>query len=567
MLFELCLASWEGSLPLVSYSFAISVAAMLRSAVLLFALFALSNARVYLGKLSERQHEVRGNVYAISCKELVIENFYYDGFGPQVFAYIGTNPASGPTRNSRGADATVLYNNNRFQRFPPGRHTNTMLRIFLPSSYHLNQIRWLSIWCRRFSANFGHITFPVGDLVVQDVCSRKVFCQQLREGYDMCWSVNNTAGSVQITLCSNILGKNRYMGFGISKSLMTTQMFNSDPALCWYDNEGKWTIQDYYISAYAQCGASGQTILGVCADTRYTDGADNLTMTKGQEVDGVACCTYTRPLNSSDTQRDNPISLAGPQAVVWAMGPVNQGVILQHPSGFRAVPNVLVDFGNGSDATLCDKISTEDCCKDHYRVENGTGNQTTSPPPKCKPCEKRRNQFKASKRQFVFTIGPSQGACGYEKLTNSSGGWGIAWYVDGCLIPHLKVQRGRTYTFCVLGGNDSSLPSSYHPLYLTDSPLGGYFQSRYNRMPMNETIYAGIDKEDNALFTGPLTEHKAGDVKRCCTKRKPKCPRGTKKFTWRPTRDTPDELYYQCATHYFLGWKISVRDKPRRNNN
>jgi len=335
-------------------------------------------------------------------------------------------------------------------------------------------------------------------------------------------------------------------------------MFTADPTLCWRDGDGTWIVQDYYISAYAQCGVSQGTVLGVCMDTRYDGGVDNLNMTSGGEQDGVSWCTYNRPLQSPDPDHDNNITLTGPQAIVWAMGPVNQGVILQHPVGFRAVPNVLVDFGNGTGADECDKLSTQECCKDRYRtIASGPPSPPTTPPPPCRPCRKRRDKV-GRRRQFVFTIGSSEGRCGYETLTNSTGGWGIAWYVDGCLIPHLRVRRGRTYTFCVQGGNNSADPSNYHPLYITSSPVGGYFQNRFSGMSMNETVYAGIGENDNALFTGPLVYHEEDDVKRCCTRR-PTCPDGAAKYSWTPNEDTPDLVYYQCATHFFLGWKISVR--------
>ncbi|KAK8774760.1 hypothetical protein V5799_010708 [Amblyomma americanum] len=37
-------------------------------------------------------------------------------------------------------------------------------------------------------------------------------------------------------------------------------------------------------------------------------------------------------------------------------------------------------------------------------------------------------------------------------------------------------------------------------------------------------------------------------------------------FTWTPDKDTPDVVYYQCFTHYYLGWKIMVTDpdQPER---
>lgn len=53
-------------------------------------------------------------------------------------------------------------------------------------------------------------------------------------------------------------------------------------------------------------------------------------------------------------------------------------------------------------------------------------------------------------------------------------GWGIAWYINGLLIPEINVVRGKTYTFVVEGGLDPEVPAKYHPLYITDDPVGGY---------------------------------------------------------------------------------------------
>ena len=54
-------------------------------------------------------------------------------------------------------------------------------------------------------------------------------------------------------------------------------------------------------------------------------------------------------------------------------------------------------------------------------------------------------------------------------------GWGIAWFIDGTLIPELVVQRNQTYTFVIFGGDDDSPEeaANYHPFYITDSPSGG----------------------------------------------------------------------------------------------
>ena len=53
-------------------------------------------------------------------------------------------------------------------------------------------------------------------------------------------------------------------------------------------------------------------------------------------------------------------------------------------------------------------------------------------------------------------------------------GWGIAWYINGLLIPEIHVVRGKTYTFVIEGGQDPSQAAAYHPFYITDDPEGGY---------------------------------------------------------------------------------------------
>lgn len=54
-------------------------------------------------------------------------------------------------------------------------------------------------------------------------------------------------------------------------------------------------------------------------------------------------------------------------------------------------------------------------------------------------------------------------------------GWGISWYINGLLIPEINVIRGRKYTFVVEGGSNPDVPARYHPFYITNDPVGGYF--------------------------------------------------------------------------------------------
>ena len=68
-------------------------------------------------------------------------------------------------------------------------------------------------------------------------------------------------------------------------------------------------------------------------------------------------------------------------------------------------------------------------------------------------------------------------------------GWGINWYINGTLIPELVVERGKTYTFMVEGGDNPSDSSNYHPFYITDSIDGGRLR---NDQEMQNVIACNI---------------------------------------------------------------------------
>lgn len=63
----------------------------------------------------------------------------------------------------------------------------------------------------------------------------------------------------------------------------------------------------------------------------------------------------------------------------------------------------------------------------------------------------------------------------FSFFTTGRPGWGIAWYIDGLLVPQLNLTRGQNYTFRVFGGDNDDIANraSYHPFYITDSLSGG----------------------------------------------------------------------------------------------
>ena len=177
-------------------------------------------------------------------------------------------------------------------------------------------------------------------------------------------------------------------------------------------------------------------------------------------------------------------------------------------------------------------------------------------------------------RTFRAQIGPTGGKKGYQSITGRVG-WGIAWYINGLLVPELVVQRGKTYTFIVEGGNDPVHSARRHPLYITDNPEGGY-DYRTDEERAQQKIFAGAAlRSDGQIIPtseGRLCEWKrdtrgsssADDYKDFFSYQRTlnlQCQAGKGAIMrWTPDSSTPDVVYYQCWTHRLLGWKIRVVD-------
>ena len=54
-----------------------------------------------------------------------------------------------------------------------------------------------------------------------------------------------------IGLCLILYSTNQYMGFGLSGSASSTQMFGADPTITWVDETDGPQAIDYYLSAYS----------------------------------------------------------------------------------------------------------------------------------------------------------------------------------------------------------------------------------------------------------------------------------------------------------------------------
>jgi len=80
---------------------------------------------------------------------LEISNFNYDGGGPSVYFYTGTD---GQYRSQDGGRLIGPLLNGR-------EYNNETLRVTLPDDLTLDDFNGVSVWCDIFSANFGDARF------------------------------------------------------------------------------------------------------------------------------------------------------------------------------------------------------------------------------------------------------------------------------------------------------------------------------------------------------------------------------------------------------------------------
>jgi len=108
-----------------------------------------ANQEVYLGQLSSLAHGLSGHVFAIDMKTLRLKNLNYDGQGPDAYFWAGSS-------KSPDMKGFIIPDENGSTQ-PLKAYNNADIVIKLPSGKSLQNIRWFSVWCRRYRVNFGHI--------------------------------------------------------------------------------------------------------------------------------------------------------------------------------------------------------------------------------------------------------------------------------------------------------------------------------------------------------------------------------------------------------------------------
>lgn len=357
----------------------------------------------------------------------------------------------------------------------------------------------------------------------------------------------------------------QYTSFGTSGSPSRSVMVGGDVVVAWLDQaSGRGEAQDYHLGAKSQC----QGGRGSCPDEEVQGSRNNVRLLNAALINDFTMLTFQRPLAAADPS-DMPILTNASQPVIWAVGPVNsQGHTSYHSLRLRG--NMFVDFG---------RTPEWNCPVPDDQTQGNR--QPQSGPSKPQPVQEAANAWyippipcnEPEDGVMYAQIGPTGGSSGYNSITGHVG-WGIAWYINGLLIPEINVVRGKTYTFVVEGGNNPDRPERDHPFYITDDPEGGYsFKTPAERSQVR--VFAGVsqDRDGNPVPTGlgrlcewvedpnqPAAAFNSfGAYQRTlqlnCEEGQPGV------IQWTPDANTPDTVYYQCYTHRYLGWKIRVMDR------
>ncbi|XP_028157602.1 protein Skeletor, isoforms B/C isoform X2 [Ostrinia furnacalis] len=499
-----------------------------------------------------------GNISVLDAKTFYIPNLHYDGAGPDAYFWVGNGTEPSPFGTKVPNEMGSLH--------PLRGYQGEDIEIQLPGKLTAHDVDWLAVWCVEYRHNFGHVYIPkdldvppalgqtkitpawwynpTSSTTSQTPYSAANNCKEiLDKRLQIRWEIQGD--HVQITLAAR-LRKDQYMAFGISGAEGKPAMLGADVVVAfWNSKTNKPEAVDYTISHLAQCDGSQ----GVCPDARV-GGSNDAVLVSGNQKSGVTTITYRRPLAAKDYAKDKEVMTTRSQSVIAAFGPLNtRSEANAHSFMDTTRIDVQLDFGAMNDNTCIGlaEIAPDGPPAWPARVIAGASN-------------------------FSARIGPTGGVRGYTPLTGHPS-WGIAWYINDQLIPEIYVERGKTYTFIVEGGDDRTNPAKFHPFYISDSSEGGFGQKKEEER-RKQRVFAGV-AYDNEGYPYPTAvgrycewTHKTIDQSAVtetfedymktlqleCNDGEPAV------LNWTVAHETPDLVYYQCYTHNNLGWKIHVVD-------
>ncbi|XP_048001741.1 protein Skeletor, isoforms D/E isoform X2 [Leguminivora glycinivorella] len=517
-------------------------------------------------------------VVVVDAQTLLVPNFSYDGEAPDAKFWVG--------RGSKPSPAGVRIPDENGKEAPLRKYDRKTIVLTLPGELTVFDIGHFGVWCEAFTVDFGHVQLPREQLANVPPSLKmlgvspqsKLNCEVLYDdlAFEVRWAV--AGDSIVLQLVSK-LEDGEYMSFGISGDPHHSQMVGGDVAVAWVDKTTlKGFAVDYYLDAKSQCAG----VRGSCPDEVFVDGTNSIRLLNAALVNGYSIVTFQRSLKAAD-ELDLAFLTNSSQPIIWAIGPLNSKNEVSYHHHFTK-GDKFIEFGRPPVWNCPMPEGEDEREQEPIRPKPQPAEQPIkpNPVPTPKPTDTKVVPWEIPPIQcnepedgvFYAQMGPTGGKQGYPAITGHVG-WGISWYINGLLIPEINVVRGRKYTFVTEGGEDASQPARYHPFYITNDPVGGYFH-KTEAEKQGVEIYAGVRRSRTGELIptgigrlcnwtpnkdGPEADEypSFGAYQRSLTL---VCEQGDPGvITWTPDKHTPDTVYYQCFTHRHLGWKINVVDE------
>lgn len=510
---------------------------------------------VEIGK-TPPSHDVTGDMYVLGPTTVGLNELNYDGNPPATWYWTGMN--------SDLSDGYIVRD--QFSSLAPLKTEiiNDNIVLSLPQGSDVCSADFFSVYCVRAAVSFGtvNVTESFGCSNCPATCKTDITsypseyqCMDVGDQIRVEYLYDETNNYVTFKFHTCNLEANEYIAVGLSGSDTGVSMTGGDVILCYYTTTGEGVCSDYKMTIRSQCATNSDgNYQGACPDT-ILGGVDNTYNTQVEYLNGKTTFTTTRNITTGDTY-DKDISSTETYYIIWSKGgtfePLSGGRWpLKHGPGDRAAQDSPIQVLFTNDLT----------CEGYFQCASTPATEVTpwTIPPIC------INDNSKPIQAYIGNTGSKQG---YSGITGKDG-WGISWYLNGLLVPEVYVLRGSTVSFEVYGGDDPTQPANYHPLYITSSDEGGIAGGA----PSDETVFAGLDDSGatpTSFTTGDYCEwsETAGNgdqfssweaykdsLSSTCTD---SSTSGT--LEWTTSANTPDIVYYQCATHRLLGWKIRVVD-------
>ncbi|XP_027842115.2 protein Skeletor, isoforms B/C [Aphis gossypii] len=501
-----------------------------------------------IGDFTTKSHGVSsGPIEILDSKTIKIPMFSYNGAGKDTYFVVGNGPQ--PSAKGRKIpDESGYLDNLR-------TYLNETIILELVGDTTVFDIDWLSVYDIQSKENFGWVLIPDEPNVppslqkVADKIENIMHCVQLHKKLQLSWQVFGP--QITIRLAGQI-DEDNYMAFGFSGSEEAPQMLGADIAITYIDGF-RGQAMDYNITEKSPCVKVLGQYKGVCRDTLVGGLDDNQVHTATRE-NGINVITYRRNLQSYDVG-DKEFKTNTLNSMIWAIGRMNhQKEPSVHDYFPRSVLKLDLDPKPPIDTCYPFTVNTEPLKKDVWD---------------------QSKIIDSSLRMMTATLGPSGGKKGFQGLTGLPSP-GLAWFINGYLIPEIWLKRGITYVIHIYGGNNPHSSQYYHPFIITDEPNGGY-DGMTEVAQKHTRILAGVQytlrRQARPTSAGPLClrERKGFDrrlddnfltFKEFNKSLDMRCEPGDPAILeFKPNSSWPDIVYYHSFVQSNMGWKLHIVDK------